>query len=200
MEPGAHQDVTQLLIDWSNGDQQAFERLLPLVYNELRKLAAHYLAGERQDHTLQSTALVHEAYLRMIDQNRAQWKNRAQFFGVASQMIRRILVDHARSHHAVKRGAGALKLSLDEAVAVPGGKDLDLVALDDAWQSLAEMDPQQARIVELRFFGGLSIEETAEVLGVSPTTVKRDWASAKAWLYRDMLRAGVVKAETPADD
>ena len=149
MEPQAPQDspqeVTQLLIDWSNGDQNAFERLLPLVYNELRKLAGRYLARERQNHTLQSTALVHEAYLRLIDQNRVQWRNRAQFFGVASQMIRRILVDHARSHHAAKRGSGALKLSLDEAVAVPGGKDLDLVALDDALRSLAEMDEQQAR-------------------------------------------------------
>jgi RNA polymerase sigma factor (TIGR02999 family) len=204
MEPQAPQDspqeVTQLLIDWSNGDQNAFERLLPLVYNELRKLAGRYLARERQNHTLQSTALVHEAYLRLIDQNRVQWRNRAQFFGVASQMIRRILVDHARSHHAAKRGSGALKLSLDEAVAVPGGKDLDLVALDDALRSLAEMDEQQARIVELRFFGGLSIEETAEVLNISPATVKRDWASAKAWLYRDMLRGGVGKAGGAAGD
>jgi len=204
MEPQAPQDspqeVTQLLIDWSNGDQNAFERLLPLVYNELRKLAGRYLARERQNHTLQSTALVHEAYLRLIDQNRVQWRNRAQFFGVAAQMIRRILVDHARSHHAAKRGSGALKLSLDEAVAVPGGKDLDLVALDDALRSLSEMDEQQARIVELRFFGGLSIEETAEVLNISPATVKRDWASAKAWLYRDMLRGGVGKAGGAAGD
>jgi RNA polymerase sigma factor (TIGR02999 family) len=182
------QEVTQLLIDWSNGDQNAFERLLPLVYGELRRLAGRHLARERRDHTLQSTAVVHEAYLRLIDQNRVQWKNRAQFFGVASQMIRRILVDHARSHQAAKRGAGAVKLSLDEAIAVPGGKDLDLVALDDALKSLTEMDEQQARIVELRFFGGLSIEETAEVLAVSPATVKRDWAMAKAWLYRELMR------------
>jgi len=199
-EDQAPQEVTQLLIDWSNGDQQAFERLLPLVYGELRKLAARYLARERQNHTLQSTALVHEAYIRMIDQNRVQWKNRAQFFGVAAQMIRRILVDHARSHHAAKRGSGAIKLSLDEAMAVPGGRDLDLVALDDSLHTLAELDGQQARIVELRFFGGLSIEETAEVLGISPATVKRDWASAKAWLYRDMLRGGVAKPAGSAGD
>ncbi len=186
------QEVTQLLIDWSNGDRNAFEKLLPLVYGELRRLAVRHLARERHDHTLQSTAVVHEAYLRLVDQNRVQWKNRAQFFGVASQMIRRILVDHARSHQAAKRGSGAIKLSLDEAVAVPGGKDLDLVALDDALKSLADVDEQQARIVELRFFGGLSVEETAEVVGVSPATVKRDWAMAKAWLYRELTRGGVV--------
>ncbi len=196
----APREVTQLLIDWSNGDQNAFEKLLPLVYSELRRLAARHLARERRNHTLQSTAVVHEAYLRLIDQNRVQWKNRAQFFGVASQMIRRILVDHARSHQAAKRGSGAIKLSLDEAMAVPGGKDLDLVALDDALRSLAEMDEQQARIVELRFFGGLSIEETAEVIGVSPATVKRDWAMAKAWLYRELMRGGVAAAEPAETD
>ncbi len=196
----APREVTQLLIDWSNGDQNAFEKLLPLVYSELRRLAARHLARERRNHTLQSTAVVHEAYLRLIDQNRVQWKNRAQFFGVASQMIRRILVDHARSHQAAKRGSGAIKLSLDEAMAVPGGKDLDLVALDDALRSLAERDEQQARIVELRFFGGLSIEETAEVIGVSPATVKRDWAMAKAWLYRELMRGGVAAAEPAETD
>jgi RNA polymerase sigma factor (TIGR02999 family) len=197
-EPEDPQEVTHLLIDWSNGDQNAFEKLVPLVYGELRRLAARHLARERSDHTLQSTAVVHEAYLRLIDQKRVQWKNRAQFFGVASQMIRRILVDHARSHQAAKRGSGAIKLSLDEAVSVPGGKDLDLVALDDALKSLAEMDEHQARIVELRFFGGLSIEETAEVLGISPATVKRDWAVSKAWLYRELTRGGVAAAE-PAE-
>ena len=187
-DPEGPREVTQLLIDWSNGDQNAFENLLPLVYSELRRLAARHLARERRNHTLQSTAVVHEAYLRLIDQSRVQWKNRAQFFGVASQMIRRILVDHARSHQAAKRGSGAIKLSLDEAVAVPGGKDLDLVALDDALKSLAEMDEQQARIVELRFFGGLSIEETAQLLDLSPATVKRHWATARVWLYREMSR------------
>jgi RNA polymerase sigma factor (TIGR02999 family) len=194
-DPEGPQEVTQLLIDWSNGDQNAFEKLLPLVYGELRRLAARHLARERRNHTLQSTAVVHEAYLRLVDQSRVQWKNRAQFFGVASQMIRRILVDHARSHQAAKRGSGAIKLSLDEAVGVPGGKDLDLVALDDALKSLAEMDDQQARIVELRFFGGLSIEETAEVVGISPATVKRDWAMSKAWLYRELMRGGAAAAE-----
>jgi len=199
-EPEGPQEVTHLLIDWSNGDQNAFEKLVPLVYGELRRLAARHLARERSNHTLQSTAVVHEAYLRLIDQKRVQWKNRAQFFGVASQMIRRILVDHARSHQAAKRGSGAIKLSLDEAIAVPGGKDLDLVALDDALKSLAEMDEQQARIVELRFFGGLSIEETAEVVGISPATVKRDWALSKAWLYRELTRGGFAAAESAQAD
>jgi RNA polymerase sigma factor (TIGR02999 family) len=183
------QEVTKLLVDWSNGDREALEQLTPLVYGELRRLAGRYLRKERPDHTLQSTALVHEAYLRLIDQRSVKWQNRAHFFGVAAQMIRRILVDHARSRHAVKRGAAAPRLSLDEAIALPDRKDLDLVALDDALNSLANIDPQQARIVELRFFTGLTVEETAEVLGISPATVKRDWVTAKAWLYRDISRA-----------
>ncbi|MBM3804778.1 MAG: sigma-70 family RNA polymerase sigma factor [Acidimicrobiia bacterium] len=179
-------DVTQLLVSWSEGDPKALEALTPLVYDELRKLAGRYLRRERPDHTLQSTALVHEAYLRMVDQRQVRWQNRAHFFGVAAQIIRRILVDHARSHKVEKRRADAVKLTLDEAMAVPEVRQVDLVALDDSLSSLASLDPQQGRIVELRFFGGLSIEETAEVLGVSPATVKRDWASAKAWLYREM--------------
>jgi RNA polymerase sigma factor (TIGR02999 family) len=179
-------DVTQLLVSWSEGDPKALEALTPLVYDELRTLAGRYLRRERPDHTLQSTALVHEAYLRMVDQRQVRWQNRAHFFGVAAQIIRRILVDHARSHKAEKRGADAVKLSLDEAMAVPQERQVDLVALDDSLNSLASFDVQQGRIVELRFFGGLSIEETAAVLGVSPATVKRDWAMAKAWLYRDM--------------
>jgi RNA polymerase sigma factor (TIGR02999 family) len=183
------QQVTKLLVDWSNGDQQALEQLTPLVYGELRRLAGRYLRKERPDHTLQSTALVHEAYLRLIDQKNVKWQNRAHFFGVAAQMIRRILVDHARSKHAAKRGAAAPKLSLDEAIAVPERRDFDLVALDDSLNGLAKIDPQQARIVELRFFTGLTVEETAEVLGISPATVKRDWVTAKAWLYRDISRA-----------
>jgi RNA polymerase sigma factor (TIGR02999 family) len=178
-------DVTQLLVNWSQGDPRALEALTPLVYDELRRLAGRYLRRERPDHTLQSTALVHEAYLRMVDQKQVRWQNRAHFFGVAAQIIRRILVDHARGHKAEKRGADAVKLSLDEAMAVPEERQLDLVA-DDSLNSLANFDIQQGRIVELRFFGGLSIEETAEVLRVSPATVKRDWAMAKAWLYRDM--------------
>lgn len=159
---------------------------MPMVYGELHRLARRYLRRERSDHTLQSTALVHEAYLRLVDQKGVQWQNRAHFFAVAAQMIRRILVDHARTHNAEKRGGGACKLALDEAIAVPQRRDLNLVALDEAIDGLAAIDPQQGRIVELRFFGGLSIEETAEVLSISPATVKRDWAVAKAWLYRDL--------------
>jgi RNA polymerase sigma factor (TIGR02999 family) len=183
------QQVTRLLRDWSNGDQSALEQLTPLVYSELRRLAARYLRKERSDHTLQSTALVHEAFIRLVDQRDVKWQNRAHFFGVAAQMIRRILVDHARGRQASKRGSGAPRLSLDEALATPERKDLDLIALDDALNSLGKIDPQQARIVELRFFTGLTVEETAEVLGISPATVKRDWVTAKAWLYRDISRA-----------
>ena len=179
-------DVTQLLEHWSNGDREALERLMPLVYDELHRLAQRYLRRERSDHTLQSTALVHEAYLKMVDQKNVRWQNRAHFFGVAAQSIRHILVDHARSHLAAKRGAGAAKLSLDEAIGVPEKREVDLLALDQALEGLAVLDPQQGRIVELRFFGGLSIEETAEVLHISPATVKRDWVMAKAWLYQNL--------------
>ncbi len=179
-------DVTQLLVSWGNGDQQALERLIPLVYGELHRLADRYLRRERPGHTLQSTALVHEAWMKMIDQRNVHWQNRAHFFGVAAQMIRRILVDYARNRHAEKRGGHAYKLSLDDAIEMPKQRDLDLVVLDDALEGLAKVDPQQSRIVELRFFAGLSIEETAEVLRISPATVKRDWVSAKAWLYREM--------------
>jgi len=182
--------VTQLLVDWGNGDNRALEKLTPLVYQELKRLAARYLRRERSDHTLQSTALVHEAWLRLIDQRQVHWQNRAQFFGVAAEMIRRILIDHARGRQAAKRGDGAIKLSLDEALFTPDRRDLDLVALDDALQDLARLDPQQSRLVELRYFAGLSIEESAEVLGVSPATVKREWAAAKAWLYRELSERG----------
>lgn len=182
----AQEGVTQLLMDWSKGDAAALERLTPLVYGELKRLAARYLRRERSDHTLQSTALVHEAYLRLIDQRSVAWQNRAHFFGVAAQLIRRILVDHARSKHAAKRGSNAVKLSLEDIVETARQRPLDLVALDDALGTLAEIDPQQGRIVELRFFAGLSIEETAEVLHISPATVKRDWTAAKAWLYREL--------------
>jgi RNA polymerase sigma factor (TIGR02999 family) len=179
-------DVTKLLVDWSNGDEAAFEQLTPLVYDELRRLAGRYLRRERSDHTLQSTELVHEAYLRIVDQRRVRWQNRAHFFAIAAQMIRRILVDHARSRQAQKRGAAPYKLSLDEAGPLAERRDLDLVALDDALSGLSKLDTQQSRIVELRFFAGLSVEETAEVLHVSPATVKRDWTTAKAWLFREM--------------
>ena len=189
--PGSH-DVTQLLVDWSKGNQQALDDLLPLVYQELKRLASRYLRRERSNHTLQSTALVHEAFLRLIDQNRIQWQNRAHFFGVAAQMIRRILVDYARAQKTAKRGADAPRLSLDEALAAGSAPDLDLVALDESLQKLNEIDPQQARIVELRYFGGLSIEETAEVVGISPATVKREWAMAKAWLFKNLASPGAV--------
>jgi RNA polymerase sigma factor (TIGR02999 family) len=178
--------VTQLLVDWGNGDRQALEKLTPLVYQELKRLAARYLRRERREHTLQSTALVHEAWLRLIDQNHVHWQNRAQFFGIAGEMIRRILIDHARNRQAAKRGDGAIKLSLDEALGAPDRRDFDLVALDDALEDLTKLDPKQGKLVELRFFAGLSIEESAEVLCVSPATVKREWAVAKAWLYREL--------------
>lgn len=178
--------VTQLLVEWGNGDRQALEKLTPLVYQELKRLAARHLRRERREHTLQSTALVHEAWLRLIDQNHVHWQNRAQFFGIAAEMIRRILIDHARNRQAAKRGDGAIKLSLDDALATPNRRDFDLVALDDALGDLGKLDPKQGKLVELRFFAGLSIEESAEVLGVSPATVKREWAVAKAWLYREL--------------
>ena len=177
------QDVTSLLLASSQGDAEALDRLLPLVYAELRRVAERYLHRERADHTLQATALVHEAYIRLIDQN-VSWQNRAHFFGVAAEMMRRILIDHARKYQAAKRGSGGIKLVLDEAIDVSDERAAELVALDDAMKELAEFDPQKSRIVELRFFGGLSIEETAEVLGVSRATVIRQWKMAKAWLYK----------------
>ena len=179
-------DVTRLLVLWTGGNQQAMEDLLPLVYDELRKLARRYLQRERPGHTLQSTALVHKAYLRMIDQHDVSWQGRAHFFGIAAQMMRRILVDHARGRDAAKRGAGACKLTLDEDLLAPAERDINLVALDQALDTLSKLDSQQGRIVELRFFAGLSIEETAEVLKISPATVKRDWAMAKAFLSRQL--------------
>jgi RNA polymerase sigma factor (TIGR02999 family) len=186
-----NQDVTHLLILWSKGDSAALEALVPLVYDELRRLAQRYLKREKAGHTLSSTALVHEAYLRLVRQKDVTWQNRAHFFGVASRMMRRILVDHARSHNYAKRGGGTLTLALDEAMAVPERHEIDLVALDDALTTLAKLDERQSRTVELRFFGGLSIEETSEVLGVSAPTVKREWASARAWLYREISRGAL---------
>lgn len=189
----AEQDVTQLLVEWSQGNRAALDGLAPMVYDELRRLANAYLRRERPDHTLQGTALVNEAYLRLIDQRNVKWQNRAHFFGVAAQMIRRILVDHARGHQAAKRGAGAAKLSLDEALAVPGARDVDLVNLDEALKELAAFDERQSRIIELRYFAGLSIEETAEVVGISPATVKREWTAARAWLFRQLNRTGATE-------
>jgi RNA polymerase sigma-70 factor (ECF subfamily) len=185
---GASPDVTQLLLNWSKGDQAALEELMPLVYNELRRLASAYLRRERPNHTLQSTALVHEAFMRLVNQQEVQWQSRAHFFAIAAQMIRRILVDHARSQRAEKRGSGAVKLELDAALAIPLKTDVDLVLLNDALDRLAEMDPRQSRLVELRFFAGLSIEETAQVMQLSPATIKREWNAARAWLFREISR------------
>jgi RNA polymerase sigma factor (TIGR02999 family) len=184
-------EVTALLVAWEGGDPEALERLLPLVYDELRRIGERQLRGERAGQTLQPTAVVHEAYLRLVDQSRANWQNRSQFYAVASRMMRRVLVDHARHRDRVKRGAGAPRISLDEgldAADTPAAPvDLvDLIDLNDALERLGQLDAEQARIVELRFFGGLTIEETAAVLGSSPATVKRDWASARAWLYREL--------------
>ena len=181
------QPVSALLIKWRGGDQEALQALIPLVYQELRRIAQHHLQQERPDHTLQSTALVHEAYLRLVKQAPAEVENRAHFLAVASRLMRQILVDHARAHRAAKRDGG-LKLELQDAMASQETQDVDLMALDNALNELGRLDPQQCRIVEMRFFGGLSIEDTAEVIGVSGTTVKREWATARAWLLREMSR------------
>jgi RNA polymerase sigma factor (TIGR02999 family) len=185
-------DVTQLLADWQHGDQKALDRLMPLVYNELRRIAARYLHSERSGHTLQTTALVHEAYLRLVDETHIEWQGRAHFFGVAATLIRNILVDHARTQKALKRGGNVSKLSLDEAFAIPAQKEPDILAVDDALRELSKIDEQQARIVELRFFAGLTIEETAEVLNISVSTVKRDWVLAKTWIYRALSQSAVA--------
>ena len=186
-EPSPH-EITQLLQAWRDGDRSALEKLTPLVYNELHRLAKHYMAGERSDHTLQSTALVNEAYLRLIDWENAQWQNRAHFFAVSAQLMRRILVDFGRSRRQVKRGGDASQVSLDEALLVSPDRSTDLVALDDALNALAAIDPRKSQVVELRFFGGLSVEETAEVLKISSRTVQQDWAMAKVWLLREISK------------
>ena len=182
--------ITVLLEQWGEGDPQALEKLTPLVYGELHRLASRYLRRERPDHTLQSTALVNEAYLKLVGQHSMRWQNRAHFFGIAAQLIRRILVDHARSRFAEKRGSSAPKLSLEEVPEAVAVRELDLVALDDALDDLAKIDPRQSRVVELRFFAGLSVEETAEVMQMSPATVKREWTAAKAWLFRQLRKQG----------
>ena len=180
----APRSVTQLLMAWSEGDPSALDQLTPLVYEELRRLARAKLRGERPGHTLQTTGLVNEAYLRLVDQRQVRWQNRAHFLAIAAQMMRRILVDHARRKQYQKRRGGAIQVTLSEAEAIGDERAPDLVALDEALAELAEMDPRRARVVELKFFGGLNIDETAEVLKVSPTTVERDWTTAKAWLYQ----------------
>ena len=182
-------DVTTLLQEWSGGNQQALHDLTPLVYNELHDLAARQLRRERANHTLQSTALVHEAYLKLIDQRRVQWHDREHFFAVASRVIRRILVSYARSRNSSKRGGGRTLLAFEELMALPDRKNIDLVALDEALESLSQIDPQQGRIIELRFFGGVSIEGTAKVLGISTSTVNRDWNLARTWLHHELSRS-----------
>jgi RNA polymerase sigma factor (TIGR02999 family) len=183
------QNVTQLLQDWRRGNSVALEELLPLVHQELRRLARRHMFGERAGHTLQTTAVVNEAYLRLVHSRRVNWQNRAHFFAISAQLMRRILVDHARARGYQKRGGGVPKVTLDEALVGPEEKGRDLVALDDALTVLAEVDIRKSKVVELRFFGGLSVEETAEVLEVSPETVMRDWRLAKAWLAREMRRS-----------
>ncbi len=184
MAQASTQELTQLLVQLSEGKSQAVDDILPLIYDELRRLASNYLRRERSDHTLQPTALVHEAYIKLIDQTQVKWQNRAHFFGIAANIMRRILVDYARQHKADKRGGAAEKLPLEEEILIVSeGKSAELLALDEALENLAKIDPQKSKIVELRYFGGLSVEETAEVLGVSEITVKRHWRMAKAWLY-----------------
>lgn len=185
MECFPSQAVSELLQKWQAGDQQALQALVPLVYKELRRLAHHYLRGQRPDHTLQSTALVHEAYLRLARQNPAHFADRNHFFAVAALSMRQILVEYARSRSVAKRDGG-YRLSLDDTISLLKGRRLDLVALDEALEGLAQIDPQLSQIVELRFFGGLSIEETGRVLGISPATVKRHWTTARMWLYHEI--------------
>jgi RNA polymerase sigma factor (TIGR02999 family) len=186
VNPLSETGVTELLAHWSKGDQEALNKLIPLVYDELHKLASRYLRRERPDHTLQTTALVHEAYLKLVDQRKANWENRVQFFAVAAQLMRRILVDYARRHRASKRGGDLYKLSLDEALMSSEEKDAELLALDEALDRLEIIDPQQSRVVELRVFAGLTLEETAKVLSISPRTARREWSMAKAWLHRQI--------------
>lgn len=180
-------ELTRLLNEWGNGDQQALDQLMTHVYGELRRQASRYLRRERQDHTLQTTALIHEAYLKLIDQTQVRWQSRAHFYAIAAQAMRRILVDHARTRKRDKRGGDGVKLQLDEAINIAEGRsDIDLVALDEALDRLAALDKRQARVVELRYFSGMTEADTAEILGISPATVRRDWSMAKAWLYRQL--------------
>jgi RNA polymerase sigma-70 factor, ECF subfamily len=179
-------DVTQLLVEWSQGDKTALDRMTPILYEELRRLARYFLAGERAGHTLQPTALVHEAYIRLVDQRAVDWRNRAQFLGLAASMMRRILINHAEAHNAAKREGSAEVVTLSDSLGVFTQPNLDVLSLNRSLDELTRLDPQQGRVVELRYFGGLSIEETAEVIGVSPATVKREWATARLWLLQHM--------------
>lgn len=189
-DPPPTHEVTRLLVSWCEGDEAALEQLMPLVHGELLRLARNYMAHERPGHTLQPTALVNEAYMRLVDWKNVRWQNRSHFFGVAAQMMRRILVDFARRRPALKRDGGARLVTLGKADGLPLESPADLLALDEALDALAAFDPRKVAIVELKFFGGLSVEETAEVLKVSPTTVMREWAKAKAWLYRELSGTG----------
>lgn len=186
MDERAQLQITQMLLDWSDGDQAALERVTPLVYGELHRLAHHYMNRERAGHTLQTSALVNEAYLRLVDQRNVKWHNRAHFFAIAAQMMRRILVDYARRNRYAKRGAGAVHVSLSEAQLISNEPAAEVTALDEALTKLESIDPQEARVVELRFFGGLTIKETAEAMKISVDMVNREWSTAKAWLYREM--------------
>ena len=179
-------EVTALLVDWSNGDETAYEKLMPLVYTELHRLAHHYMRGERPGHLLQTTALVNEAYVKLVGQRQVRWQNRAQFFGICAELMRRILVDYVRQQQFQKRGGGAQRISLADSALPELEKETDLVALDDALNELTKFDPRKARVVELRFFGGLNVEETAEVMGIHSNTVIRDWSAARAWLYKTL--------------
>ena len=179
-------DITALLVDWSNGDRSALEKLLPLVERELHRLAHSYMRREDPDHTLQTTALINETYLRLVDQRKVQWQNRAHFFGIAAQIMRRILLNYARDQNRLKRGGRAIHVSLSKADVMPAEKDRELISLNDALNRLGELDERKARVVELRYFGGLSVDEVAEILGVAPITVMRDWQFAKAWLAREL--------------
>ena len=179
-------DVTRLLVAWSKGDRDALEDLIPVVYGELRRIAGRYFRHERPGHTLQPTVLVHEAYLKLVDQDHARWENRAQFFGVAAQLMRRILVDHARTHLAAKRGGSMTPITLVDVAGASPPRGIDVIALDEALMRLTSLYPEQGRLVELRYFGGLTIEETGEAMGTSPATVKRQWTVARAWLLRDL--------------
>jgi len=184
--PALPQEITQLLLHWSDGDKSALDQLVPLVYPELRRLAKRHMAREDPAHTLQTSALINEAYLKLVDQQNINWQNRAHFFAVAAQVMRHILVDHARTRNYAKRGGGAPKLPLDEAVALTEQRAEELIALDDALRDLARLDARRSQIIELRFFGGLTLEETAEVMDMSPSTVQREWRAAKAWLHHTM--------------
>jgi RNA polymerase sigma factor (TIGR02999 family) len=190
----ASEGITQLLINWRNGDKAALDQLMPIVYEELRRLARGFMGRERNNHTLQTSALINEAYLKLVDQDETNWQNRAHFFAVAAQIMRHILVDHARSYGYEKRGAGAQRVSLDDAKVFSEERAGELVALDEALTDLAAVDPRKSRLVELRFFGGLNIDQTAEVMNLSPTTVQREWRAAKAWLQR------FIKGENPAEN